>query len=75
MILMTNEKRQYQDMFCNLLCRSPGGAGGVKRKRAKKEKEGEVLEPLSTDLQCYFLCDEVTKTINIFNITFFSNQG
>ena len=41
--------------------KSPGGAGGLKRKRVRKEKSEEVEEPLSTDLQCYFQCDEVFK--------------
>ena len=41
--------------------KSPGGAGGVKRKRVKKDREVEGIEALSTDLQCYFQCDEVFK--------------
>merc|ERR1719319_1314469 len=41
--------------------KSPGGAGGVKRKRVKKDREVEGIEALSTDLQCYFRCDEVFK--------------
>ena len=40
--------------------KSINSSSGIKRKKVKKEK-GEEVEYLSTDLQCYFNCEETFK--------------